>query len=159
MKRIATIFTLAAAAAIFLTLPAAGQDRQPIGMADHANHMERHGGQLLRCLQGLDLTDSQKADIKAILEASKATIQADAQAIHAARQKLNADYTAGADKSVLGQDYIDMRTAAKKLHDDGAAVHAQVLGKLTPDQATKAQACLGASHPRMMGEMSEHLSD
>ena len=155
MKRLPTILTLAAVAAIFLTLPAAAQDRAPIGMADR---LERHGGALLHCLRGLDLTDSQKADIHAILDAAKPTIAADAQAIHAARQKLNADYAAGADKSVLGQDYIDMRAAVKKIHDDGAAVKDQALAKLTPDQSAKAQACLSASHPRMMGAHGMHAS-
>jgi Spy/CpxP family protein refolding chaperone len=148
MRKIPTIVTLAAVAAIFLTLPAAAQERAPIGMADR---IERHAQGLLRCLRGLDLTDSQKTDIKAILDASKPTIQADAAAIRAARQKLNADYDAGADKSVLGQDYIDMRAAVKKLHDDGTAVKGQVLGKLTADQATRAQACLSSSHPHGMG--------
>ena len=153
MKRTLTTLTLAAVAAVFLTLPAAAQDRGPVGMADRIG---RHAGSLLRCLRGLDLTDSQKADFKAIMDAAKPTIEADANAIRAVRQKLNTDYDAGADKSVLGQDYIDMRTAVKKLHTDASAVKDQVLAKLTPDQADKAAACLSASHPHMMGA---HFSD
>ncbi len=149
MKRFSTptTLTLAALAAIFLTLPAAAQDRPPIGMAER---LERHGGGLLlRCLRGLDLTASQKADIKAILDAARPTIEADAQAIRTAHEKLDADFDAGADKCVLGQDYIDVRTAVKKLHDDREATKDQVLGKLTADQRTKVQACLDAPRPRM----------
>jgi periplasmic protein CpxP/Spy len=147
MKRFVTALTLAALSAVFLALPAAAQDRPRIGMADR---MERHGGGILRCLRGLDLTDSQKADIKAILEGGKTTIQADADAARAARQKLRADYDAGADRSVLGQDYVNVRTAAKKLQDDGAAIHDQVLAKLTPDQKAKADDCLAAHQRRGM---------
>jgi len=146
MKRFLTILTLAAIAAVFLSLPATAQDRPPFGMADR---LERHARGLLRCLRGLDLTASQKADIKAILDAARPTLEADAQAIRAAHQKLDADYDAGADKCVLGQDYIDVRTAVKKLHDDGDATKQQVFGKLTAEQQTKAQACLDASHPHM----------
>ncbi len=157
MKRTLTVLTLAAVAAIFLTLPAVAQDRGPIGMADR---IERHTGGLLRCLRGLDLTASQKSDIKAILDTARPTFQADVAAIRAARQKLNADYQAGADKSVLGQDYIDVRTAVKKLQADHSAVKDQVLGKLTPEQGDKAAACLSA-HPHRMSArgMGAHLSD
>jgi len=146
MRRFSTILNLAAVAAVCLTLPAAAQNRPPVSMADR---LERHGGGLLRCLRGLDLTASQKADIKAILDAARPTLEADAQAIRAAHQKLDADYDAGADKCVLGQDYIDVHTAVKKLHDDGDATKQQVFGKLTAEQQTKAQACLDASHPHM----------
>ncbi len=146
MKRFSTILTLAAVAAVFLSLPATAQDRPPVGMADR---LERHAGGLLRCLRGLGLSAEQRADINAIMDAAKPTFQADVQAIRAAHQKLDADYDAGADKSVLGQDYIDMRAAVKKLRDDRGAVKDQVLGKLTADQKTRAQACLDASHPRM----------
>src|SRR6266581_9404319 len=126
MKRFPTILTLAAVAAVCLTLPAAAQDRPPVGMADR---FERHGGGLLRCLRDLDRTASQKADIKGILDAAKPTLEGDAQAIRAAHQKLDADYDAGADKCARGQDYIDVRAAVKKLHADGDATRQQVFGK------------------------------
>jgi Spy/CpxP family protein refolding chaperone len=149
MKRFATTITLATLAVAVFTLPLAAQDRPPVGMADR---LDRHAFGLLRCLRGVDLSDAQKADINAILDASKPTLQADAQAIRAARQKLNADYDAGADKSVLGQDYLNVRAAVKKLQDDASAVKDQILGKLTPDQKTAAQTCLDAHHgPGAMG--------
>jgi hypothetical protein len=154
MKRFVTTITLAALAAAVFALPLAAQDRQPIGRADR---MDRHAFGLLRCLRGLDLSDSQKADIGAILQAAKPTLQADADAIRAARQKLNADYQAGADKSVLGQDYIDVRTAMKKLHDDGAATREQVLGKLSSDQKAAAQTCLESHHGP--GAMYRHFEE
>ena len=152
MKRFSKTLTLAVLAAAVLSLPLAAQDRPSFAPADHLEH--RAGG-LLRCLRGLDLSESQKTDIKAILDAAKPTFQADAAAIRAAHQKLDADYDAGADKSVLGQDYINVRAAVKKLHDDRQATKDQVLGKLTADQQTKTQACLDASHPHMGAWLSD----
>src|SRR5262245_10248359 len=142
MKRFLRTTGLAALAAV-LTMPLFAQDR-PGGMGGRGG---RHAGHLLRCLRDAGLSDSQKADIRAILEASKPTIQAGAQAIKAARQKLNADFDAGADKSVLGQDYIGVRAATKKLHDDGQAVRDQVLGKLDPNQKSTVQDCLASHGP------------
>jgi len=141
MTRFSKTLTLAALAAAVLAFPAAAQDRPSFGMADH---LARHGGGLLRCFRGLDLTESQKTDIKAIFDAARPTFETDAAAIRAARQKLDADYTANSDKSVLGQDYLDVRAAASKLKSDGQAVRDQALAKLTPDQKTRAQECLAA---------------
>lgn len=140
MKRSLRIISLAALAAV-LGLPLLAQDRRG-GMG---GRFERHGGHLMRCLRDAGLSDSQKADIKAIFEAAKPTMQADAQAIRAARQKLNTDFDAGADKSVLGQDYTAVRAATKKLHDDGQAVKDQVLGKLNTDQKSTVESCLAAT--------------
>ena len=144
MKRFVRTAIFAALAAV-LTLPLFAQDHPGMG-----GRMGRHAGHLLRCLRQADLTDAQKTDIKAIFDDSKPTIQADAQAIRAARQKLNADYDAGADKSVLGADYIAVRAAVKKLHDDGQAVKDQILGKLTADQKAKVQDCFDAKGPGAM---------
>lgn len=152
MKRLSITLTLAALFAAVSSLPLAAQDGPPPGMA---TRMRPRAGGLLRCLRGLDLSDSQRADIKAILDAAKPTVQGDTAAIRAAHQKLDADYAAGADKSVIGQDYLDLRAAVKKLHDDGAATRDLVLGKLTADQKTAAQACLDAhAGPRRMFQRS-----
>jgi Spy/CpxP family protein refolding chaperone len=142
MKRSLRTISLAALAAV-LSLPLLAQDH-PGGMGGHHG---RPGGHLMRCLRDAGLSDSQKADIKAIFEAAKPTIQADAQAMRAARQKLNTDFDAGADKSVLGQDYAAVRAAGKKLHDDGQAIQDQVLGKLNTDQKSTVQNCLAAHGP------------
>jgi len=106
--------------------------------------MGRHAGGLLRCLRQANLSDSQKADIKAIFDAAKPTFEADVQAIKAAHQKLNADFDAGADKSVLGADYVAVRAAGQKLKDDGQAVQTQILGKLDQSQQSTVQSCLDA---------------
>lgn len=141
MKRLSKTLILAVSAAALLSLPLAAQDRPSLTMADR---LERHAGSLLHCLKGLDLSDSQKSDIKGIIDAAKPTLKADAEAIHAAHQKLDADYDAGAEKSVIGQDYINVRAAVKQLKADAQTVKDQVFTKLTPDQQTRAQGCLDA---------------
>ena len=148
MKRFSRTATLAALAAV-LSLPLLAQDHGGMG-GGMGGHIGRHAAGLMRCLRQADLSDSQKADIKAIFDASKPTIQADAQAIKAARQKLNADFDAGADKSVLGADYVAVRAAMTKLQSDGQAIRDQILGKLTADQKTKVQDCLDAQGTRPM---------
>ena len=143
MKRPFQTLTLAALFAAVFTLPVLAGDH-PAAFAEG-----RHGGSELRCLRAADLTDQQKADIKAIFDAARPGFEADVAAIRAARQKLDADADAGADKSVLGQDFLDVRAADKKLRDDHSAVRDQILSKLTADQKTKVQSCLDSSGRRM----------
>jgi Spy/CpxP family protein refolding chaperone len=104
----------------------------------------------MRCLRAADLTDAQKTDIKALSDAARPGFEADVAAIRAARETLDNHTAAGADKSVLGQDYLNVSAASKKLRDDHSALQAQILAKLTPDQKTKVQSCLD-SHGRGMG--------
>ena len=99
----------------------------------------------MRCLHAADLTDAQKTDIKALFDAARPGFEADVAAIRAARKTLDTDADAGADKSVLGQDYLNVRAASKKLQDDHAALQAQILTRLTADQKTKVQSCLDSS--------------
>ena len=101
-------------------------------------------GRFILCLRILDLSDAQKADIQAILEAAKPTLQADGEGIKAAAEKLRADVEAGADRCLIGQDYLDLRAAQKKLNADVAGVKDQILGTLTEDQKKKLRGCLQA---------------
>ena len=144
MKRPFQTLTLAALFAAVLTLPLlAGED----SAAAFAG--KRHGGSELRCLRAADLTDQQKTDIKAIFDGARPGFEADVASIRTAHQKLDTDADAGADKSVLGQDFLDTRAAGKKLRDDHSAVRDQILSKLTADQKTKVQSCLDSSGQRM----------
>jgi Spy/CpxP family protein refolding chaperone len=156
MKRFSRTLILAASAAALFSLPLAAQDRPSFTMADR---MERHGGGLLRCLKDLDLSDSQKSDIKGILDAAKPALKADAEAIRGAHQKLDADFDAGAGVSVLGQDYINVRAAVKQLKADASTVKDQVFAKLTTDQQNKAQSCLDARKSKAAGLGFERLGD
>ena len=154
MKRLFQTLTLAALFAAVLTLPALAGDHQARAFAGR-----RPGGSELRCLRAADLTEQQKTDIKAIFDAARPGFEADVASIRAARQKLHADADAdaGADKSVLGQDFLDVRAAAKKLRDDHSAARDQILSKLTADQKTKVQSCLDSSGRRMGARMGSEF--
>ena len=128
---------LAALIAALFALPALA--------GDHGFAGSGHGGGAMRCLHAADLTDAQKTDIKALFDAARPGFEADVAAIRAARKTLDTDADAGADKSVLGQDFLNVRAASKKLRDDHAALQAQILTRLTADQKTKVQSCLDSS--------------
>src|SRR6266851_4764312 len=138
MKRPFQTLTLAALFAVVLTLPALAGEHSGAAFAG-----ARHGGSELRCLRAADLTDQQKTDIKAIFDAARPGFEADVAGIRAARQKLDADADAGADKSVLGQDFLDVRD--------------EVLSKLAADQKTKVQSCLDSLGLRMGARMGSEF--
>jgi Spy/CpxP family protein refolding chaperone len=148
MKRFLLTSGLAAVAFAALTLSAFADDR-PAALAGHG--VDGHGHQRLRrCLETVDLSADQKAAIAAIVAAAKFGLEADAQTARADHEKLRADISSGADKSVLGQDVLTAHADAEKLRADQAAVHDQIVAKLTPDQQTRLAACL-ASGPRGQG--------
>ena len=140
MTQFPRTITLAALFAALLALPALAGDSHAGAFTERGHH-----GGAMRCLRAADLTDTQKTDIKALFDAARPGFEADVAAIRAARKTLDTDADAGADKSVLGQDYLNVRAASKKLRDDHAALQAQILTKLTPDQKTKVQSCLDSS--------------
>ena len=150
MKRFGQTIALASLMAGVFTLSAAAQP---------APDMEgRHGGArgALRCLRGLDLTDSQKADIKMILQDSRTTLEPLHDAVKADRQKLKADADAGADKAVIGQDFLNVRADHQKIKNAISAIQAQVASKLTSDQQAKFQACVDAEKAGASEGMHRH---
>lgn len=142
MNHFPRTITLAALFATLLAVPALAGDHPGAFAA------RRHGGGVLRCLRGADLSDAQKADIKALFDAARPGFDADVAAIRAARKTLHDDAEAGADKSVVGQDFLNVRAASKKLRDDHTALQNQILAKLTADQKTKVQSCLDSGGRR-----------
>lgn len=106
----------------------------------------RHFHHLRRCLAILDLSDQQKANIQAILEAAKPALQADAAAVHAARATLHADATPP-DACLVGNDFLALRAALQTLRGELEAVRGQIMEQLTADQQSKLEGCLEA--PRL----------
>ena len=146
MKRFLLNSGLAAVAFATMTLSAYADDRPAAVLAGHG--AGGHGHQRLRrCLATVDLSADQKAAIATIVAAAKPTLQADAQTVKADHEKIHADISSGADKSVVGQDVLTAHADAEKLRADEGAVHDQIVAKLTPDQQTRLAACL-ASGPR-----------
>jgi periplasmic protein CpxP/Spy len=97
-------------------------------------------GGLLPGLRGLDLTESQREQVKAIMESHKADFEAQAQKLGPARQALR-DVIAA---ETLDETAIRQRAAElAAVEADGAVlqarVHAQVSALLTPEQQQKAR--------------------
>ncbi|HYT32287.1 MAG TPA: periplasmic heavy metal sensor [Thermoanaerobaculia bacterium] len=151
MKRLARRITLAAGLAGILAIPAVAQPAAEAGFGGH------HGGprSFLRCLRDLNLTDSQKADIKTIVQDSHSTLQAAHEAMKADHDKIIADADAGADKATIGQDFLTVRADRQKIQAAISAIQAQVASKLTDDQRTKFQACSDAKKSAAMGRRGD----
>jgi Spy/CpxP family protein refolding chaperone len=145
MTQFRRILNLTAVLAL-LALPALAQDRAPIARA------EGRAFPFLRCLRAADLSDAQKADIKAIMEAARPLLQAAHEKVRADRQKLHADLEAGADKSVIGQDVINLHADMKAARAELESVKEQVVSKLTAEQKAKVGDCF-EGHKR--GHMRE----
>jgi len=101
--------------------------------------------QFLQCLQDLNLTDSQKADIKTIVQDSRSTLKAAKEVMKTDHDKLIADANAGADKATIGQDFLTVKADREKIQNAISAIQAQVASKLTSDQQSKFQACVDAA--------------
>ncbi|MDQ2870831.1 MAG: Spy/CpxP family protein refolding chaperone [Acidobacteriota bacterium] len=140
-RRIASVLTFA-----LLSSAAAAPALQGDGVRG-AGHPRPGGGGLAlhslhRCVALLDLNSDQKAAVDEILSTARPSLQADREALKAARQKAEADVASGADKTVLGEDVLARHAAAQKLRADVAAVQDQVAAKLNPDQQGRLQGCL-----------------
>jgi hypothetical protein len=98
-----------------------------------------------RCLSTLDLPAAQQANVEASLNNGRATLKADGEALKAAHTQMQADLANSADKSVIGQDAINLDAAKAKMKTDAQAVHDDVLAKLSTDQQDAFNAC-ASSH-------------
>ncbi|MCA1582635.1 MAG: Spy/CpxP family protein refolding chaperone [Acidobacteria bacterium] len=151
MKRLNRIASVLAFALLASAAPAPALLGDGLRAAGHA----RQGGgafalhSLHRCAALLDLNSDQKAAVDGIFAAVRPSLQADREALKAARRKVEADVGGGADKTVLGEDVLARHAAAQKLHTDIAAVQDQVTAKLTPDQQSRLQGCLSSARSRV----------
>jgi Spy/CpxP family protein refolding chaperone len=146
MKQLRRTLLFAAVFAL-LALPGLAQDRPHIALA------EGRAFPALRCLRGVDLNDAQKADIKAIVEAATPILQAAREKVRADRRKLHADLEAGADKSVLGQDVLDLHADTKALRAELESVKDQIASKLTAEQKAQIGDCLAATRAGRLREV------
>ena len=149
MKRSLCTSGLAAAALLLFTLTASAQERGPIARSDRAAAPAARLQGIVRCLSILDLSSEQKTAIAGIVAAARPSLETDAQALGADREKLRSDIESGADKCVIGQDAIDAHADAAKLQAALGALRDQVLAQLTPDQQSQLKGCLQA--PRAGG--------
>jgi Spy/CpxP family protein refolding chaperone len=141
------VVLLAAAVAVLTTAaPALAQagppGPPPAGVAGPPPHPFAH---LLHCLAVVNLTDAQKADVRAVLEAAKPEAEAIAAALKADREALRAEL------EKTPPDPCTVGSAALQLHADRLAAKAlfektrdAVLAVLTPEQKAKLAGCLEA---------------
>ncbi len=123
-----------------LALPSLAQD------APDALRPTRH--RFRACLSILDLTESQKLGIAAILEASQPALEADAAAVRAARETLRAALDMQPpDACTVGGDLLAVQAAVEALRQERDAVRAQIVATLTPEQQARFQGCLDAPRP------------
>ncbi len=128
-----------------LAVPALAADRSTPLMAERGRGERLHKlERLLECLPILDLTDQQRTEIRAVLEAARPEFQAAREAVRAAREKLSNDVETGADACLVGEDYLALRAALESLRAALVAVRGDVLSKLTLEQAAKLAGCLEA---------------
>jgi Spy/CpxP family protein refolding chaperone len=115
----------------------------PAPAAPAAHPLLRH--RVRECLRIVDLTDDQKASIQAIFEAAAPTLQADADAVQAARQTLKtALETNPPDACAIGADALALKSARETLRAERESVLQQVEATLTPDQVSRLEGCLAA---------------
>jgi Spy/CpxP family protein refolding chaperone len=97
------------------------------------------------CLSILNLTDAQKASIQAIFDAAAPTLQADADAVKAARQTLKTALEANPpDACAIGADALALKAARETLRAERESVRQQIEATLQPDQVSRFEGCLAA---------------
>lgn len=114
-------------------------------------------GGLLPGLRALDLTDAQREQVKATMDAHKATFDAQRDKLEAAHKALNEAITAGPfDEATVRQKAADLAV----LDADGAVLRAKVYSEvwalLTPEQQAKAKT-LQAQRAERAGQMRERF--
>ncbi len=133
-------WTALALVTLGLALPSLAQD---------ASDSRRPTGHRFRaCLSILDLTDAQKLDIAAILQAARPALEADLAAVRVARETLrDALDMQPPDACTVGGDLLDVRAAVDTLRQERDAVRAQIVATLTPEQQARFEGCLDAPRP------------
>lgn len=146
-----TLFAATLAAATFGGVAIAGHDGPGRG-----EHREFDGDRLPKHLEALGLSDAQKAQIKALKEASRAKHRqdlADRKALHESLWDLSPaapNYTAEVDRiaNLLGQEHATLIKAK-------AALRAQEWAILTPSQQSQLAAMPKPDFKKMRGDRNK----
>jgi protein CpxP len=102
----------------------------------------------LRCLRVVDLTEVQKADVKALLEAARPKLEALHVTLRADREALRAAVTATPpDPCLVGAAFLKVEADVKAIGDELKAVRTAIEALLTPEQKAKLEGCLKAPKP------------
>ena len=139
MKTTPRIVMTALLAAI-LAFPVFAQQNQQSDRRDG-----RHLGNLGRCLAIVDLDDTQKEQIRSIIEASAPAIKALHEELKANRialkELLDSD---DPEACSVGQAFLEIDASRQAIREEMEFLRDGVVGVLTPEQAAKLAGCLEA---------------
>lgn len=135
----------------------AAREQGPGGPGGMMGRRGGPGGGIVPGLRGLDLTDAQREQVKATMDAHKATFDAQRDKLVAAHKALNEAVTVGTfDEATVRQKAADLAV----IEADGAVlrakVHSEVWALLTPEQQTKAKT-LQTQRAERAGQMRERF--
>jgi protein CpxP len=110
-----------------------------VASARDAHHRHgKMGGFGMHGLSELDLTESQKAEVKRIMESRKATFESLREQIRADREALDAAAEAQSpNPSAVGAAYLKVRADREALRAEHKATMDQIRSVLTPEQQKK----------------------
>jgi Spy/CpxP family protein refolding chaperone len=112
----------------------------------------------LHCLGVAGLTDVQKADVKALLEAARPGTEALLATLKSDREALHAAVTAAApDACAVGTALLKVEADLKAIGEDGKALRTAIEALLTPEQKLKLEGCLKAPRPHGAEDESEEV--
>ena len=145
-------FAAATLLALGVTLPVFAQEaRQTIRPPRH---------RFVRCLSILDLTEDQKTQISGFLEAARPELEADAAAVRAAVETLEASLQAQPpDACQIGNDALAVQSARQTLIAARQALRDQITSVLTPDQQSRFEVCIDLFWPGGSDGASDLLKD
>ena len=102
-------------------------------------------GGYLACLRIVDLTEVQKADVKALVEASRPKLEALHATLKIDREALRAAVTAATpDPCAVGRALLKVEADLKAIGDELKALRTAIEALLTPEQKAKLEGCLKA---------------
>jgi protein CpxP len=112
-----------------------------VTVASAKDGYHRHGkmgGFGMHGLSGLDLTESQKAEVKQIMDSRKATIESLRERMRADREALDAAAEAQSpNPSAVGAAYLKVRADREAMRAEHKATMDQIRSVLTPEQQQK----------------------
>jgi Spy/CpxP family protein refolding chaperone len=153
MKQVLRTSLVPVAAALALALAAA-----PLFAAGPAPGPKGPLAGYLHCLGVAGLTDVQKADVKALLEAARpgteallATLKSDREALHAAVTAATPDACA------VGTALLKVEADLKAIGEEGKALRTAIEALLTPEQKLKLEGCLKAPRPHGAEDEPEEI--
>lgn len=111
----------------------------------------------LRCLFGVaGLTDAQKDDVKALLEAARPGMQSLHEALKDDREALRAAATAPTpDPCAVGTAFLEVEADLKAIGEATRELRTAIEALLTPEQKARLEGCLRAPRPNAGGGEGE----